>query len=258
MAIELAQLVPVIIFGALLDSINPCVIGVLILLITILLRSKQRRLILTNGLTYTAGVYATYLIGGLTLLGLFTTARAVTLVGSLLYVAIGAFVLFAGFAEIKDFFWYGRGFSLAILPRFVHIIESAVQRAHASLASAFTFGVAVTLIELPCTGAPYLAVLTLMSFVPLEISLPLLLLYNLIFVSPLIAIMLLAYKGLGMKSLERWRKKNRPLMRLLVGLFMLGLGIWIISIIALEATLWLIAAVIIVLAAMAAAKKLGV
>ena len=257
MAVEVATLLPVIIFGALLDSINPCVIGVMILLLTVLLKSGDRRKLLVNGLVYTGGKYFTYLIGGVTLLAVFSAARGITLVGSLLYLVIGGFVIFAAFAEIKDYFWYGRGFSLAILPRFIKTIESTVQKTHASLAAAFGFGIAVTLIELPCTGAPYLAVLSLMSFIPLSVALPLLLLYNLIFILPLIAILLLAYKGVGVKTLEKWRKKNRPVMRLFIGLFMLALGLWIISIIALEATVFVAAAIGIIIAVMFIAKKVG-
>ena len=63
---------PIIVGGALLDSINPCVIGVLILLMTILLKQKDRKKLLYYGAIYTFGVYVTYLLGGLTLLSIFS------------------------------------------------------------------------------------------------------------------------------------------------------------------------------------------
>ena len=91
------------------------------------------------------------------------------------------------------------------------------------------FGVAVTLIELPCTGAPYLAVLALMTQIDFSVALTYLLLYNLVFVAPLIAIIYLAYTGYEMKKLEGWRQEHRGLMRLAVGLFIIGLGIWIMT-----------------------------
>jgi cytochrome c biogenesis protein CcdA len=119
---------PVVVGGALVDSINPCVIGVLILLLTVLLRVKNRRKMLFTAFIYVAGVYFTYFLGGITLLNVFTAARAFVIVANLLYVAIGAFVLAAGFLEVKDFFWYGRGFSLSIPARFVHWIEKAVKK----------------------------------------------------------------------------------------------------------------------------------
>jgi len=221
---------PIVLGGALIDAINPCVIGVLILLLTVLIKQKKRRGILLNGFIYTLGVYVTYLVGGITLLAVFNAVREIQLVSQLFYVVIGSFVMLAAFLEIKDYFWYGHGFTLAIPKQFVSTVETKAQSTHKSLIASFTFGVIVTLVELPCTGAPYLAVLSLMSQSGMSFltALPLLLLYNLVFVAPLLIIIYLAYTGVGLKKLEVWRKENRGLMRLLVGLFLAGLGIWII------------------------------
>ena len=220
---------PIVIGGALLDSINPCVIGVLILLMTVLLRQKDKKKLLYYGAIYTAGVYLTYLVGGLTLLSIFNSVRSIQFLSQVLYVFIGMFVMIAGFLEVKDFFWYGKGFSLSIPKRFVGYIEGKVNSVHLGVIPAFLFGVAVTLVELPCTGAPYLAVLTLMTHIDFNLALSYLLLYNLVFVAPLIAIIYLAYTGYGMKKLEGWRQENRGKMRLFIGLFMLALSVWIIT-----------------------------
>jgi len=219
---------PIVVGGALLDSINPCVIGVLILLMTILLKSRQKSKILTYGITYTIGVYITYLLGGLTLLSIFNVARDIQILSQLLYVAIGAFTMVAGFLEVKDFFWYGRWFSLAIPQRFVSTIETKVKTVHTNYLAALFFGFIVTLIELPCTGAPYLAVLALMTQIDFGTALSYLLLYNLIFIAPLILIIYLVYTGFGLKRLESLRQEHRGKMRLGMGLFLLALGIWII------------------------------
>lgn len=246
-------LVPVIIAGALLDSINPCVIGVLILLLTVLTRMADRRTLLINGMVYTIGVYVTYLVGGLTLLAVFDVVAGVRFVAQNLYLGIGTFVVFAGMLEVKDYFWYGRWYSLAIPKRFVGYIEGKVHRTHASLLAAFLFGVAVTLIELPCTGAPYLAVLTIMkqSFLPFYEALGLLLLYNLIFIAPLLAIIYLTYQGTTSKRLESWRREHRGLMRLGMGVFLLALGIFIYSFISLTVAFWSIPVIAAIIIAMA-------
>ena len=225
---------PIIIGFGLLDSINPCVIGVLLLMLTLLLKTGQKQAILKNGAAYVAGVYLTYLIGGLTLLGLFNAVRGVVVIGQIFYFVIGGFVMLAGILEVKDYFWYGRWFALAIPKRFISTIESKVTGVHASLAAAFSFGALVTLVELPCTGAPYLAVLTLMSQSGYKYltSLPLLLLYNLVFVLPLLFIIYLAYSGTNLKRIENWRKEKRGLMRLVIGLALLAVAIWIITTVA--------------------------
>src|SRR3989338_2716770 len=104
---------PLVIGAALIDSINPCVFGVLIFLIafmTRLFRSANKMLLF--GLFYTSVVYATYLLLGFGILKVaIDTGLATTFywIGAL--VAIGA-----GLLEIKDFFWYGSGFSLQIMP----------------------------------------------------------------------------------------------------------------------------------------------
>jgi len=226
--------IPIITGLALLDSINPCVIGVLILLITVLLKTGKRGAILRNGIAYTVGVYVTYLIGGLTLLSLFNLIRNIVLISQMLYFIVGTFVILAGLLEVKDFFWYGRWYSLAIPARLVKTVEHKASGAHISLWASFGFGVLLTLIELPCTGAPYLAVLTLMSQsgTAYITTLPLLLFYNLVFVLPLIVIIYLAYSGTSLKKIERWRKENRGMMRLYIGLVLLAIGVWILTAVA--------------------------
>lgn len=247
---------PIIVGFALIDSINPCVIGVLLLLISMLLKAKRRRAILVNGSVYTIGVYVTYLIGGVTLLAVFNAVRSIQQISQMFYMIIGIFVLIAAFLEIKDYFWYGRWFDLAIPHRFVKHVESGAKSTHASLISAFLFGSLVTLVELPCTGAPYLAIITLMSQsgVQFASAFLLLLLYNLVFIAPLIVIIYMAYKGIGYKKMEMWRKDNRGTMRLIVGILLLVISVWIITTVA-DIFAYLAGAIILVILGMYVIKK---
>jgi cytochrome c biogenesis protein CcdA len=90
-------------------------------------------------------------------------------------------------------------------------------------------GVFVALVELPCTGAVYLAILSLLSLSGVTGSaISFLLLYNIIFVLPLILIVFLVYQGANTDFLEDLRKKHRHLMRAVIGLTLLGLGGWMI------------------------------
>lgn len=223
---------PILIGGALVDSIAPCVIGVLILLMTVLSRLKDRSKLLSSGIAYIGGVYVTYLLGGVALLKLFELSRESVFFASQLYVAMGGAIMFFGLLEIKDVFWYGRGFSLSIPARFISFIETYVKKAAGSKFASFSFGVATTLVELPCTGAPYLAVLSLMSFIPFVSAVPYLFLYNLIFVLPLIAVIYIVYTGTATKRLEEWRSAHKKKFRLSIGLFLIGLGavlVWVIN-----------------------------
>lgn len=74
----------------------------------------------------------------------------------------------------------------------------------------FLTGFAVCLFELPCAGGPYLFILGLLAESETQaLAIPILLYYNLIFITPLILITTLAY--LGFSSLGRmtqWKQKN--------------------------------------------------
>lgn len=89
-------------------------------------------------------------------------------------------------------------------------------------------GIFVVLVELPCTGAPYLAVLALLSQGEYLKAVPLLLIYNFIFIIPLLFVIIISYFGTASEKLEKWRYENRGLMRLVVGLFLLVLGFYMI------------------------------
>lgn len=224
---------PIIVTAAALDSINPCVFGVLIFLIAFMTRIfKSPHRMLLGGLFYTAVVYATYLALGFGILKITVSTGF-----SNVFYWIGAIVaIVAGLFEIKDYFWYGKGFSLQMLPggnlqikKYTGMIERAEGR-HPLLLILTTaaLGVFVVLVELPCTGAPYLAILAMLSKGDLSAAVPLLLLYNLVFILPLFVIIGIAYFGTSSEKLESWRKEHRGLMRLGIGLFLLALGFYML------------------------------
>lgn len=224
---------PIIVTAAVVDSINPCVFGVLIFLIAFMTRVfKSPRKMLIGGLLYTAVVYVTYLLLGFGILKITVSTGF-----SNIFYWIGAIVaIIAGLLEIKDYFWYGKGFNLQIIPggaqrltAYTKQIEKAEQ--HHPLLMILTtaaLGVFVVLVELPCTGAPYLAILALLSKGAFSAAVPLLLLYNLIFVFPLFIIIGIAYAGTSSQKLESWRKEHRGIMRLGVGLFLIALGFYML------------------------------
>ena len=224
---------PIIIAAAALDSINPCVFGVLIFLIAFMTKVfKSHQKMLLFGLLYSAIVYLTYLLLGFGILkvaiddGLATT----------FYWGAALIAIVAGLLEIKDYFWYGKGFSLQMIPggsQRIKMYTNKIAKLETKnpLLLIFTtalLGVFVVIVELPCTGAPYLAILGLLSKGAVATAVPMLLLYNFIFILPLFFIIGIAYFGTSSKKLEGWRKEHRGLMRLGVGIFLLALGFYMI------------------------------
>jgi len=221
----------IIIAAAVADSINPCVFGVLIFLIAFMLKIfKSPGRMLLGGFLYTAVVYGTYLLLGFGILKLaLNTGLAFTF-----YWIAAIIAILAGLVEIKDYFWYGKGFSLQMFPSGARRIKyytnkiEGMERHHPAVLFLMTalLGVLVVLVELPCTGAPYLAILGLLSKGEFATAVPLLLLYNFIFVVPLFIIIGIAYFGTSSDRLEAWRKEHRGFMRLAIGLFLLALGLY--------------------------------
>ena len=219
---------PLIVGAGLIDGINPCAFGVLIFLLAYLAKTaknKKGKMIL-HGLTYIFAVFLTYLLAGLLLL---PVIRQLGQTFVILYIGLATIIIIAGLLEIKDYFWYGKWFSLSIFPKEAERIKKYGKKMSGKLYIVFFLGVFVALVELPCTGAVYLAVLSLMSLSGLTISnFTFLLIYNFLFVLPLIVILFLVVNGMSTNKFNEWRKKNRALMRLLIGLLLIGLGSWML------------------------------
>jgi cytochrome c biogenesis protein CcdA len=92
-------------------------------------------------------------------------------------------------------------------------------------------GAFVAAVELPCTGAPYLAIITLLSQYFDFNAFLLLVYYNVIFVAPLVFILLAVAAGKKVSEFKKWKQDNRGYMRLAVGLLLVGMG-WLLMLIA--------------------------
>ena len=106
----------IVVSAAAIDSINPCAIGVLILMVSVVLGGggSTKRLI-SLGLAYIFAIFMTYLIAGLGLVYFFSSIPIV--IAEYLSILVGILVIVAGILEIKDFFWYGKVFRLRGIPR---------------------------------------------------------------------------------------------------------------------------------------------
>lgn len=210
--------IPALIGGAAIDSINPCAFAVLIFLLTYLLALGSPKLIWKVGLVYISTVFIVYFLAGFGILRALTAFN----IAGIIYKVAGAILIFVGLVNVKDFFWYGKGFTLAIPESKKPLIEKYVRKA--SIPAAVILGFLVSAFELPCTGGVYLAVLGMLANNQKVQAVPYLLLYNLIFVLPLFIILGLVYFGISAKQMEEWRTKNRKWLRLILGAGCLILG----------------------------------
>lgn len=218
---------PIVVGAAIVDSINPCAIGVLLLLVASLMQFvHDKKRMLTIGLIYVTVVFLTYLLAGL---GLIWFQSFLIQLGVSLYVGvfIGLISIFFGIVEIKDFFFYGKGFTLQIPPKYAEEIKQKVKKV--SVPGAIFLGAMVAIVELPCTGGPYLAITALLAQQFDLTAVFYLAIYNFIFVLPLIIILLLSYFGISTKRMKAWKQSKRKWMRLAVGILLVLLGLLIIG-----------------------------
>ncbi len=228
MAIEssLPALTTIIVTG-LIDSVNPCAIGVMILLLSTLIATKRKKDIVRIGLLYTTAVFITYLAFGL---GLTTFLSVIPIViAEYISIVVGVIVVIAGILEIKDYFWYGKGISLHIPSKYAKKIKDKMKKL--SVGTVVFLGVFVAAVELPCTGGPYLAITLILAQNFTFSTFLLLVLYNIIFILPLIVILGAVLAGAKIQQLLNWKQSNKGYMRLAIGLLLIALG-WLLILIA--------------------------
>ena len=212
---------------ALIDSINPCAIGVLILLISIMIAFKTKKDMMFYGFFYILAVFVTYVLAGFGIL--YFLSSVPLYISEYISIVVGSLIIIAGMIEIKDFFWYGQGITLAIPPERAKQIHEMTK--NITLPGVIFLGVFVAGVELPCTGAPYLAILLLLSQNFNFAAFLMLILYNIIFVLPLIIILLMVNFGFKIQQIKRWKQNNRIYMRLATGVILILLG-WLLILIA--------------------------
>lgn len=177
------------------------------------------------GAVYIIVVYITYLLAGL---GLIWFQSFLINMGFSFYLGlvVGIILLVFGVLEIKDFFWYGKGYSLSIPARYTGIIKNRI--AKVSSAGAIILGFFVSLVELPCTGGPYLAITSILASSFNILAFYYLVLYNFIFVLPLIIIVALAALGTKHEKMKDWKESQKKWMRLFAGILLIAFGLFML------------------------------
>ncbi len=211
-----------VIGAAFVDSINPCAIAVLLILMGALLASGDKKRALRAGMAFTVSIYIVYFLFGL---GLYSAIQ-ISGLSFWFYKLIGFLAIVIGLFNIKDYFKYGAGGFVMEIPRSWRPSLKKLLGGVTSPIGAFLMGFLVCLFELPCTGGPYLFILGLLAEKTTQMAaIPILLLYNMVFVLPLVLLTFLIYFGLtNVEKASEWKEKNIRRLHLVAGLIMLVLG----------------------------------
>ena len=223
-----------VIVGGLIDGINPCAFTVLILFVTAMLATLQantssgitaaRARIIGLGSIYIASVFLTYLALGIGLLAtsaLFSRLHAPARVGALIAVGMGLWML-------KDFFLPEVGPRLAA-PRIVGQWTMDAAR-KGTIPALVVGGFLIGLCTVPCSGAVYLAVLSLLSMQSSAlVGFGYLALYNVMFILPLVALLIAASARPALNKLAHWNLHHKEWVRLGLGASVVVMGILILA-----------------------------
>ncbi len=220
-----------VLINGLIDSFNPCAIGVLILYLGLLLSFRSsRKLLLGFGLFYILSIYATYLLIGLGLLKTFHLFGVHDFFGW----AAAIVVLGLGLYNLKEYFW--PQLYIPVLTPFLSRCRMPKWDPKINMISAIVLGFLVGVCEFPCSGGIYLATVAMLSLKQTFLKgLIYLLFYNLMFVLPLVII----FATVGNNRVFDWIKdtqsKSFLLIKLIMGISMIISGglllFWLIKVI---------------------------
>ena len=213
-------LLPLVVVAALIDSINPCAFSILILTIAFLFSiGKLRSSVLEIGSAYILGIFLVYTLIGLGILQalhIFNTPHFMANVGAVLLIALGLINITN---QLVPAFPIKLRIPHAAHHRMAELMEKG------SLPSAFVLGGLVGLCEFPCTGGPYLMVLGLLHDQTTHTAgLAYLMLYNVLFILPLVIILLIAGEKTLVEKLHEWKQRETSTMRFGGGIAMIALG----------------------------------
>lgn len=209
--------------AALVDASNPCALAVLILLLATVIAAKGKNQALLAGLMFSLAIFISYFLMGL---GVYHAIAAFN-VSQYLSVGSGILAIIVGLANLKDAFWYGKFFIMEVPMRWRPAMQAVLKKV-TSPWGALGAGFVVSLFLVPCASGPYVTILGMIAERVSIKPISLLVLYNLIFILPMLIITIAMYFGTRMGKVEGWRQQNLRLLHAVAGTIMLLLGIYII------------------------------
>lgn len=224
---------PTVLGAAVIDGINPCAFTVLLLFVTAMLAAAQsgpvqpvalRMRMVGLGAIFIGAIFLTYLALGVGLLQstrLLTNQHIPARVG-----ALGA--IFLGLWMLKDFFLPDWGWQLHG-PAWMGEVARRTAR-QATVPGLMGGGVLIGLCTVPCSGAVYLGVLSLLALqTSALVGYGYLVLYNLVFILPLVVILAVATARPTLRQLAHWNLRHKQWVRLALGGGVVAMGLAILA-----------------------------
>lgn len=213
---------------SLVDSINPCALAVLFLiLLTIMIYNPgNKKIVLLSGLSFILAIFLMYFAYGLIIIKLFQFLSAITVAKLWMYKVLAALAIILGLLNLKDFIRYKPGCSLTEMPMSYRGTVSKMISKVTSPGGSFVIGIIVTLFLLPCTIGPYVIAGGFLSKLNWYEIFGWLGLYNIIFIIPMLVIILIVFLGFkNVKDISQFKDNNIRWIHLVTSIILIGLGL---------------------------------
>ena len=242
---------PAIIAVGLVDGINPCAITVIVFFMSFLAAQEYRkRDKAVIGLVFIFSVYLTYCLIGMGIFESLYKLQGFWLLSRIINITIGIISIIFGFHALCDFIQYRRtgstdGLRLSLSRRienWTHKVIGCFRLKTRSdspvskkpiiglVVSALVAGFLVSILEAVCVAKIYLpTIVFVLKTTSIKLrALTYLLLYNLLFIMPLLIIFSFAIAGTTSEQFSKVLRGHLGLVKILMSVVFLGLGIFLI------------------------------
>lgn len=226
-----------IMFAGLLDGVNPCAFATIIFFVSYLLfLGRRRRDIIVMAASFITAVFLAYFLIGVGAYNILNYLAGYEIVGRIIFMCFGILALILGLLSLRDFVFARQGKFDKMLLQLPLGIKQRIHRdikkrtaVRGIVLGSFVAGLIVSFLEFGCTGQIYLPTITFMISRTGWRLKPLftLLIYNIMFVLPLILISLLAVV-ISTSKISKSLGKRVPVIKLLTALLFFALGILLI------------------------------
>ncbi len=240
---------PAVIVAGLLDGLNPCAISTLVFFMSLLAVSTRLRQgcggqevrksrLLVLGASYCLASFLTYLTLGFGLLRVLHLFSGFTVFRSTVEWGMVAVLLSLAFLSFRDALRFRKSHdshdvALQLSTGMKKRIHSVMRRGlgvGSVILGGLLIGTAVTALESVCTGQVYVPTLVLIlknNALAESRAWLYLLVYNLMFILPLVLTFIAVYFGLRTETLLRWSRENVVFTKALLGFFFVSMALLI-------------------------------
>jgi len=235
--------IPAILLAGLIEGLNPCALATLVFFISYLtMVGRTRKEIFWVGMGFTGAGFVTHLLLGLGILSFIQHFSFLPLFSRIVYLITFVFSVFLGILSLYDYVQLKRGrpskMTLQVpdsLKKRIHrIIRKREGELDANkegkstrfLFAAMVIGFIVTLLQSTCTSQVYLPTILFVTNIPSlrDSAIFYLILYNIVYILPLVAIFGIVYWGTTSEQLSFFLQRRTSTIKLFTALFFFALA----------------------------------